>query len=556
MFLIPAISAFLACSASPLPTSAGHSEPVYGGTFSYADENDIRSLDPAIAYDEISWTAGHLIFNTLLDYDDDVKLVGSLAQEWEISEDGLVWTFSIRPGVYFHDWTDQNGVLHEGRELTAGDVVYSWNRLFDAKLASPGADFFGIIVGSDAVLAGEASVASGLHAPDDRTLLVTLTQPDPTFANAVAMLFGAVVPREAVEDRGDGWSHAPVGTGPFSVESWSMGERTVFTAHRRYFEAGLPYLDRIVHLAGYPRAVQFLKLEAGELHQINRLSSPDYLWIRRSEIWAPRLTEIPSVDTYAEMMNTEVAPFDNVWFRRAVATAIDRDRLRRLRNNRQRSTVSWVPPGIEGFVAWEDLSDEDQTYFQYQRHNPDLSRECLSKAGYPNGYPDPIVYWALNDEASLTTAQSIQQDLSEVGIHIEIRNTTFPAYLSATGKRGEVAMAYGAWVMDYPDPRNFLETKFHCDSRADENSVNDSFYCNAEVDAFLDAAAVESDGKARAELYHKAHRIIASEAPYAMEYHSTAVSVVQPWVRNFRIHPVWTRDMSRAWLDLSDEERR
>ncbi|MFT5681556.1 MAG: oligopeptide transport system substrate-binding protein [Myxococcota bacterium] len=550
MFSIPAISLLIGCTPDRLPESAGHTTPVYGGTFQYADEDDIRTLDPAIGYDTSSWTAGHLVFNTLLDYDDDVKLIGSLAESWEISDDGLLWTFHLRSGVRFHDWTDSAGTPREGRELVASDVIASWSRLFDPKIASPGADFFGIIAGSQAVLDGEAATVSGLLAPDADTLQVTLTAPAPTFANAVAMMFGAVVLPEAVADRGDRWAYSPVGTGPFAVEEWRIGERTVFAAHRGYWEDGLPYLDRIIHLAGFPRAVQFLKLEAGELHQLDRLTSPDYLWIKRSAEWSPRLTEIPSVDTYAEMMNTEVPPFDNVWFRRAVSTAIDRSRLKQLRNNRQRSTVSWVPPGIAGFVAWEDLSEEDRGYFQYQRYDPKLSAECLEKAGYPDGYPEPIPYWALNDEASLTTAQSVQQDLAVVGIPIEIRNTTFPAYLTATGKRGEVAMGYGAWVMDYPDPSNFLETKFHCDSRADENSVNDSFYCNREVDAFLDAAAVEGDAEKRTALYHQAHRIIASEAPYAFEYHSTAVSVVQPWVRNFRVHPVWPRDMSRAWLDL------
>ncbi len=552
MSWIPVISLLLACGQQHIPKPAGHTAPVYGGTFVYADEDDIRTLDPAIGYDSTSWTAGHLVFNTLLDYDDDVRLVGSLAESWEISEDGLLWTFHLRPGVRFQDWTDATGAHHAGRELVAQDVIASWTRLFDPTIASPGADFFGIISGSQAVLEGEAESVSGLVAPDPLTLSVTLSSPDPTFANAVAMMFGAVVLPEAVADRGEHFAYAPVGTGPFSVTEWQLGERTVFTAHRGYFEAGLPYLDAVIHLAGYPRAVQFLKLEAGELHQLDRLTSPDYLWVKRSPMWRERLTEIPSVDTYAELMNTEVPPFDNVWFRRAVSTAINRDRLRQLRNNRLRATVSWVPPGLEGFVEWESLSEEDRGYFRYQRYDPELSRECLAKAGYPDGYPEPIPYWSLNDEASLTTAQSIQQDLAEVGIPLEIRNTTFPAYLSATGRRGEVAMAYGAWVMDYPDPRNFLETKFHCDNRSAENSINDSFYCNPEVDALLDAAAVEGDAARRTALYHQAHRIIAADAPYAFEYHSTAISVVQPWVRSFRVHPVWTRDMSRAWLDLPE----
>jgi len=534
---------------------AGHQHPVYGGTFVYADEADIRTLDTAIGYDTVSWVAAHLVFNGLLDYDDDVQLIGSLASSWEVSEDGLRWTFRLRQDVYFHDWTRSDGVLVAGRQMVADDVIYSWSRLFEPGLGSPATDFFDVIKGSEAVLNGDTDTISGLTAPDPYTLIVDLKEADATFGNSVAMVFGSVILKEAVEDRGDRWGYAPVGTGPFSVSEWKPGVSTVFVAHDKYWQEGLPYLDRVVHLANYPRSVQFLKLEAGELHQVDRLSSPDYLWIKRDSFWSDYLSELPSVDTYAEMMNTQMPPFDNVWFRRAVSTAIDRDKIRRLRNNRAKPTISWIPPGLTGHMRWEDLSEADQSAFVYQRFDRELSLQCLQKAGYPDGYPHTIDYMTLTDEASLTTAQSIQQDLAQVGIHLELRNTTFPAYLASTGKRGEVQMAYSAWVMDYPDAKNFLQTKFHCDSISDENSVNDSFYCNQEVDRLLDEGAREVDEHRRAALYDQAHRIIAHEAPYAFEYHSMSVSVGQPWVRGFRNHPVWIRDMSRVWMDLSESDR-
>jgi ABC-type transport system substrate-binding protein len=513
---------------------------VRGGTFVYADDADLRSLDPAIAYDEVSWTAMHLVFDTLLDYDEQVRLRPHLAARWEVDEGGALWTFHLRDDVRFHN----------GRPLVADDVLYSWNRLLDPSLGSPGADFYGAIEGADAVLRGEASTARGLQAPDPHTVVVRLSEPDPAFGNVVAMLFGAPVPREEVEARGEAWRTAPVGTGPFAVESWDLGVRTVFRARDDHWEPGLPYLDAVVHLAGYSRALQFLKLEAGELHEVSRLTSPDYLWIRQTPAWEAQLVQSPSVDTYAELMNTELPPFDDLWFRRAVSTAIDRDKLARIRNQRVFPTVSWIPPALPGHEAWDALDAEGRAAYRYQRFDPALSRECLEKSAWARGPRAPVSYLAINDESSLMTAQSIQQDLAEVGIPMDIRNTTFPAYLSATGRRGTVQMAYTAWVMDYPDTRNFLETRFSCASRADENSVNDSFFCDPEVDALLARARIEADPAARADLYRQAQRIVALAAPYAVTYHSSSVSVTQPFVRGFRVHPVWTRDMREAWLDL------
>lgn len=526
----------------PRIPAAGHDTPVWGGSFRYADDDDIRTLDPAVGYDEVTWTAEHLVFNTLLDYDAEVHLVGSLAERWEVSPDGLLWTFHLRPGVRFHN----------GRLLVADDVLASWNRLLDPSLASPGADFFGQIEGAETVLAGEATQASGLAAPDPATVLVRLNQADPTFANSVAMLFAAVIPIEEVELRGDDWSRRPVGTGPFIVKEWLPDQRTTFVRNPDYWEEGLPYLDEVVHLARHSRSLQLLKLEAGELEEVNRLTAPDYLWIKRTPAWAPQLQEVSSIDTYGEMMNTELPPFDDVWFRRAVSAAIDREKLKKLRNGRQRPTVSWVPPPLEGNAEWETLDADERQAYRYQRHDPDLARECMEKAGYPDGYPEPIPYWTLNDEASRTTSQSIQQDLAGIGVQIEIKNTTFPAYLSATGSRHTVPMSYIAWVMDYPNPKNFLETKFHCKSRSDENTLNDSFYCNPEVDRLLDEAAAELDPVAAGKIYRAAQAIIAEDAPYAFEYHSTQLSVTQPYVRGFVLHPVWTRDMTHAWLDLPE----
>lgn len=519
----------LSACAAPVLSPAGHPIPVYGGELVLADEDDYRLLDPAVAYDERSWHAEWMIFDTLVRYDAQLHLVPMLASAWERSPDGTVWTFHLRDDVHFHN----------GRRMVAADVVYSWTRLFDPALASPGADFFGSIVGAQAVLAGAAPTVQGLAAPDDTTFVVTLSEPDPVFLSVVAMMFGAVVPKEEVEARGTEWSWHPVGTGPFSVESWDLGEKTVFAANRDYW-GDTPYVDRVVHLSGYPWSVQFLKLEAGELHQVDRLSAPDYLWIRQDPVWSRQLVLTPQIDSYGEMMNTEMAPFTDVWFRRAVSSAIDREKLKRIRNGRLLPSSSWLPPLIAGY----------EEGLPYQTFDVDVARACMEKAGFPHGYPDPISYMTLTDESSRLTSQSIQQDLAAIGIQLEIQNVTFPVYLTATGRRNTVRFSRTAWSMDYPHPSNFLETRFACQNISEENSNNDAFYCNPEVDALFAAARTELDPDAQTELYRRAHRILAADAPYAFEYHSIVTTVTHPVLRDYVPDPIYNRDVRRVWLDL------
>ena len=531
-------------SAPPL-RAAGSPTPVVGGTLRYASENDARTLDPAVGYDEVSWEVMNLVFDTLLRFDDNGQLEPALAASFTRAEDGRSYTFHLRPGLRFHN----------GRALVADDVVQSWSRLFDPRLASPGADFFRLVEGAEARLAGDPHAPLGLSAPDPMTFVVRLTAPDPTFLSVVAMNFGAVVPIEEVEARGDRWFMEPVGTGPFTLESWQMGGELVLRRNPDYWEPGLPYLDEIIRQSNVPRDLQLLRMEAGELHQLTRLSAPDYLWIKSEPGWAAQLLEYPSTDTYAEFMNTELKPFDNVWFRRAVSAAIDREKLRKISNGRNLPTMSWVPPALEGHVTWAALSPEEQADFQYQRHDPALARRCMAEAGYPDGYTGPpIQYWTINSSGALMTAMSMQADLAEIGVPIEIMNTTFPAYLSATGRRGAVAMGYGAWVMDYPHQRNFLEPRFHSRNISDENSTNESFFSDPEVDAWLDAAALALDPAEQSALYRLAHRRIARDAPYAFEYHSLSISLTQPALRGFRSSSFVQRDPRRAWLDLPPGE--
>jgi ABC-type transport system substrate-binding protein len=195
-----------------------------------------------------------------------------------------------------------------------------------------------------------------------------------------------------------------------------------------------------------------------------------------------------------------------------------------------------LPPLMPGY---------DSTLLPYP-HDPEKARALLAEAGYPDGFD--VVYVTLKDELSEKVAQSMQADLAEVGVRMRIQLMTFPAYLSATTRR-QLDFAYTSWYMDFPDPWNFLEVKFHSRMISDEGSNNDTGYRNPEVDALLDAARKEGDREQRLALYRRVERILHDDAPWIFHYHAVTVEVTQPYVKGYRNHPVWTRDQRDTWLD-------
>lgn len=519
-----------ACQPRTKPTPLGSETPRWGGTLHVANPDDFRTLDPAIGYDTTTSFGIRLLFDSLLDHDLELNLIPALADAWESSADGLVHTFHLRPNLRFHN----------GRPLTAHDAAYALERVLSPKVNSPGALYFRGIVGADAYFNGEVDEIRGIEVPDPLTLRITLVEPDMAFLRAMALPFAAPLPREEVERWGDQFGRHPVGAGPFKLAEWRADEKATFTRFDGYWMEGQPYLDSIEYMPGYSYEVQFLKFERGDLDQLDRITSPDYLWVQSNPELRAGLVTAPSADVYGEIMNVEMPPFDNKRFRQALNWAINRDVLSKLRNGRNTEARGPLPP---------TLRDGPAPPYPYG-YDPAKARAMLAEAGYPDGYPDVIPYWTLQTEAAGQLAQAVQQDLQAVGVKIEIKQVDFPTYLTATGRPKKVPFCYGSWVMDFPDPSNFLVPLFHSQSASDDNATNSSFYRNPEVDRLLDAAQEEVDPQARTAYYLEAERIIVDDAPWIFEYNSLSTEMVQSWVKGYRIHPVWPRDLRGVWLDL------
>ncbi len=550
------LAAFFALAASvtalfvflpPIPThpafmGAGSETPHMGGTFVFWHESDVRGLDPHVSYDELSGMALKLLFEGLIDYDDEVQFVPRLARELpEVSEDGLVYTFRLRQGVRFHN----------GRELVAEDVRWSMEHMLHPDTHSPGVGFYELIDGLDDYRERRTEHVRGIEVLDPLTVRFTLARPDQTFLNAMAMMFAYPVPRENYEAHPDDVSRHPVGTGAYVIESWEPGVRITFRRNSDFFIPGQPYCDRMVYELNLSRASAFMRFVSGDVDALHRLSSTDYLWFREQEAFRPYWVETPVLDMYGLVMNTELEPFTNVHVRRAVSFAVDRERWRRAKQNRFLVNGLPLPP---------DLPAADSGV-PPQHFDLDRAREEMALAGHPvtqvgdrwvaAGLEEQTIQmWLTEGDSGRVWGELAQQDLAAIGLNIEVRQVSFPVWLSETGHRRTVPLMLGGWSADYPDPSNFLDVLFHSRSIHETASENRSFYHRPEVDALLDRARVDRDRTARMALYRDAMAIVVEDAPWAFVLTDLKLYAWQPYVRNYRPHPVWDQMYRDVWLDL------
>lgn len=521
MLVVCVLIALLAGCSGSQPTAA---PPDY---LRLAGVDDVPTLDPAIGYDTTSWFFEQMLFNTLLDYDDDGQLVPELARAWDVSPDGRTYVFHLRDDVRFSN----------GRSLVAADVKFSLERVLRPRTRSQGIEFFSGIAGAREFVAGTASEVRGLQPVSDHELRVELEHFDPLWLHKLAMQFAAVVPHEAVEQWGEDFAQHPVGSGPFVLGEWIRGQRLVLERNPHYFAPNRPRLAGVVRTVGVNDQLAWFRYEAGELDVAQTIPPPEFPRVIRDPAFAPLLKRETSLRTQYLGLNCEVAPFSDRRVRQAVAHAVNKTKLLRLINNRGIEASDILPPNMPG----ANPNDAQRPRYQF---DPARARALLADAGYPNGFASTL--WVRSDEDGRRMAQAIQQDLADVGIKVEIRPIAWGPFLQAVRTPGLVPLFQLGWEADFPDPSNFLEVLFHSKNRG---SNNDVFYSNTAVDSLLDHAAVTIEPAARLELLGQADRLIMADSPWVPLYHPVAYQVVSRRVRDFRLHPLRPARVEGVWLD-------
>ncbi len=462
------VTLLAACGGAAKPTQApnanqNNGQPQKGGEITVAYKDDLATLDPAIGYDWTNWPAEKLVFDGLLDYDSGTTITPRLAESLpQVNADATVYTFKLRKGVKFSN----------GREFTADDVIYTLTRVLDPKTSSPGSGFFTGIKGAQEFIAGTATSVEGIKALDPYTVEFTLTAPDVTFLNKMALNFAFIVPKEEVAKAGENFGHAPVGTGPFTLKEWKSGESLTFVRNPNYFMTDLPYLDQITIQVGVAPDVALLRLEKGDI-QLMGDPPPGADWARISAdpAWKSRLEKQPQVSTIYIAINTTTAPFDKPEVRQALNYAIDKQRIIQLLNGRGTVANQVLPPLMPGF---------DKSYTGYE-YNPDKAKALLTQAGFPNGFETSIECISVDPQPKL--CESFQQDLAKVGIKLTINTLAAPNVIDDAGN-GRTPLTWSGglgWIQDYPDPDDFYGPILGCGSNT-PGGWNWPRYCNDALD--------------------------------------------------------------------------
>lgn len=494
--------------------------------------SDPRSLDPAIAYDVVTWPLVRTLFHGLVDYDDDLNLVPWHARSWTISEDGRTITFKLRQDIRFSN----------GRPITSEDFAYSLQRILNPAVKSPGQGFYRNIAGARAFQDGSADRVSGLRTPDLETLEIELVQPDLPFLYCIAMPFAYAVPREEVERHGDEFGRYPVGSGPFTLARWQRGTGLRLEKNPGYYRADDIRLEAIDLMVGGDETLHMMMFERGELDIASVTSTgipdADFIRIMNDPVLSKRVAHQALNAIQYLSMNTELPPFDNVNVRRAVNHAIDRERIVGLISDRGIPARGVLPPGMPGFN--EALAGYD--------HDPEKARTLLEEAGFTEGFTTELMVTAQSGIDS-KIGQAVQQDLAEVGITVEIRPVTGPTRIEATGTRGAVPFATFGWYQDYPDPSNFLDVLLNGNRITEVHSTNVAFYDNERVNALLNEASSSTDQAHRLALYQEAERLIVDDAPWVFLYYPQMYLLRQPWLKGLKLNPVWPIRYELMWVE-------
>ncbi len=514
-----------ALSAAPAALLSGCARGRAGSrTLRAAFRTDFKTMDPAVEDDAETVPFVRLLYQGLLDADDELKLVPALAEEMPaVSADKRTYTFHIRRGVRFAN----------GRELEADDFVYAMQRTLDPATKSPWPSFLRNIRGArdfeEARKAGDgAARVAGLTAPDRFTLQIELDKPDLAFLWVLTIPYTYAVPSEEVKRRGAEFYRDPCGTGPMVLAEWQRGRLLRFERNPHYDRPDAPGFDALEVLLGYDEMTQAMMFERGELDVLLSVSRPDFVRFRRDPRWASCVHSLQMQETNFLIMNTEMEPFTDRRVRQAVCLSVDRERVVKVLNNRAVAGTSLVPPGVPG---------HDPSRPGYPR-DPEKARRLLAEAGHAGGFTVPLWYIVDTDRWG-RMAEAVKQDLAEVGIGVELRPTAYNVCIDSIGRRREVPFSILGWTEDYPDPSDFLNALCDGTRIVESNCNNLAFYNDDTVNDLLARAAVETDAERRLALYQQAESRVLDDAPYGVLLYNIDSRAALPRVKGFRLHPMW-----------------
>lgn len=525
MLLLAALTALLA--------TAGGASASSGGTFVFCAPygGDLFSLDMHKTTRTQDYIVGLNIHRGLYQWDaDQSKPVLSVAKDVTVSADGKVYTFALRDNVKFHN----------GRTMTADDIIWSFNRIAQPETASSAAAYIAGIQGAEAVLAGKAKTISGLEKIDDFTLKMTLTHPI-DISYPLCKIEAAILPREAVEGREAEFATHPVGCGPFKFVKWVRGSEVILEKFDGYYEAGKPYLDKLVYKIMPEAAARDIAFRSGEL-DANIVGASQYPVYQRDPQIKDNMIEVAEMYTRLIGFNTDFKPFADKRVRQAINHAINSELIiRKLLKNKAVPATGFLPTSSPAY-------EKEMKGYEY---NLAKAKALMKEAGYADGFTFECIATA-NKSWGVGIVEALIPFLKKINITVK------PQQLegAALGERCRSGK-FDAFIWSNesgPDP---LETLNRYRSTTPRAAGNYTAYANAEFDAALDKAAAAGSPAERLTWVKKANRILFDDAPFWFFNYNKAIIAYQPWVHG--IKPVaiemMLQDFTNVKLDDSSPRK-
>ena len=474
------------------------------------------------------------IFNRLVDVEVDAdgnsKIVPSLAENWDISDDGLDYTFHLRQVVKFHN----------GNDFTAEDVAYTFHRMLTVE-GGVNTEFIDQIKGADELLAGETDTLEGVEVVDDYTIKVTLKEPFAGFLASISSPGVSIYDSEATEAAGDQFGMDPavtVGTGPFEFSSWSFNNQLVLTRNEDYWK-GASGLPGVVIKIIPDTETQSMMFESGELDILDLDYAADSA-DRFTETYPDQIVQGPRVGIVYFTMNFNKEPFQDVRVRKAVQMSIDRQAiLDALYGGRGQVEQGIFPHGLIGF-------NPDQEEIKY---DPEAAKALLAEAGYADGFDMEIAADSSASDTMTMALEIVSDQLAEVGIRAEIKNYDESTWLE-TRKSGELGSFMSTWSADYNDPDNFIYTFFGNEEKTRIRSIN---YPDTEVmERVAKARTLVNEDERLAEYKALEEKLIHEDAAWVPMFSRLHLFAVSKRVQGFA--PLWSGLSDQLFYNISLSE--
>ena len=536
-------------SAGSSVSTAGGQTPAASGEqkIIFALHNEPDSIDPGITDNTFAIPILFNAFEGLVAYDTENNIVAADAENWEISEDGLTYTFHLRDNL---KWSD-------GTPLTAQDYLYSIKRVITpatgAKYAYMVTDYikgaaeYYDLLGSgtaDEAAIAEAEANLGVTAPDDQTLVITLNNTTPYFLGILAMWTYAPVQQATVEANGDSWTQSPdtfICNGPFKVSAMSFGEGVTLVKNENYWDAANVQLEEVEYRYILDMSTALSAFESGEIDGMMSVPSAD---LPRLKAESDSLTIWPAFGTTYYLLNNAVEPLDDPLVRQALNLAIDRTALiDSVMQSTDTPALALVGPGY--VVDGEDFTEGRSDFGLSTTANVEEAQRLLAEAGYPNGEGFPTLRLGYyTDTVVKKVAEAMQQMFKQnLNIDLEITTADWAVYYEQV-QAGDYDIAAMGWGADYLHPMSFLPL-FETGS-----TQNYSNYSNPEYDALVEQARVEPDAQTAMDLMRQAEALMMEDYPFIPVFYRSYPMMMQTYVKGWSRSPLNYFYLKDAYVEV------